>query len=154
MQYSETFNKLRLTNIHKYLLYKRENLRNEEELNIVDLKIKDIENQLYSNNEQVVPTENTVESFFKKFESEIDKYSYFKTWTKLTNDQKITKIDEYVDKLIQSKNINDVKIYLEELLNNNKLNTKIVKYDSKKGVISNIPLLKYNNETDEYDLCL
>ena len=85
MEDNDIFETIRNENIIKYLKLKRQNIRDENELNLIDLKIKELETNIISKDE--VKKDDT-QLFFEKLDSEVNKYALFKSWNRLTYDQK------------------------------------------------------------------
>lgn len=78
----------------------------------------------------------------------IDKQIYKQTWTKLTKDQKIIKIKEFVkDTINDSEERESIENELIQLINKGKLKTiRDVTYDSEQSKIITISVLKKVNE--------
>ena len=79
-------------------------------------------------------------------------------WSKLGKTEKITKLNSYVDKLLNNNNFKEtnnetLKKYLIDSLDRKRLTSvKDVIYDKENGIIKDIPLLFFNNTTNRYTL--
>ena len=77
-----------------------------------------------------------------------DDYLYKKPWNKLTSIHKKIKVKEFVNMLLinDDNDKEELKNKLSQLIDNKELTKKDrVIYDSSKGMIASIPLLKYSN---------
>ena len=81
-----------------------------------------------------------------------------KPWNKLGKNQKISKINQYINKYIQENKCSkeeksELKIYLVKCLERKKLQrVKDVVYDSKAGIIKNIPGLSFDKNKRKFTL--
>jgi len=147
------FETIRNDNLIKYLKLKRDKIKDENELNLIDLKIKELEGNSIIK-EKLVEKEDT-ELFFEKLDTEVNKYALFKSWNRLTYNQKKDQLIIYIDNLIQAKNIDYVKKVVLEYLDAGMINSsKYIQYDSKQAKISSIKFLEYDNDTDKYNIQL
>ena len=149
MEYTEEFTNIRNNIILEHLQYKRKFIKDETELNLIDLKIKsilDTKSDLSQNNK------NEEFDFLSKIESEVNKYSLFRAWTRLTKEQKLSQTKLYLDNLIEAENINHIKEVVLQYVDTGILTNKHIKYDSKCGKVITIEPLKYDNETNTYDI--
>ena len=152
MEDNDIFETIRNENIIKYLKLKRQSIRDENELNLIDLKIKELETNIISKDE--VKKDDT-QLFFEKLDSEVNKYALFKSWNRLTYDQKKSQINIYIDNLIQADNIDYVRKVVNEYLDAGLMNSsKTVQYNSKEAKVSTIHFLEYNNNSNKYEIKL
>ena len=152
MEDIDIFDTIRNDNLVKYLKIKRQKIRDENELNLIDLKIKELES---TSPDKKVEKKNDTELFFEKLDNEVNKYALFKSWNRLTHSQKKDQLIVYIDNLIQSKNIDYVKKVVLEYLDAGMINSsKYILYDSKQAKISSIKFLEYDNDTDKYNIQL
>lgn len=148
MEYTEEFNDLRKAMIIKHLRYKREFIKDENELNLIDLKIKELENKPKSNQIQ----EKTESKFLDKIDNDFKKYALYKTWNRLNKEQKMSQMKIYLDNMIQAINIDKIREIILQYLDCGLLTNKYIVYDSKIAKITNIKCLKYDNNSDKYIL--
>ena len=152
MEDIDIFDTIRNDNLVKYLKIKRQKIRDENELNLIDLKIKELES---TSPDKKVEKKNDTELFFEKLDNEVNKYALFKSWNRLTHSQKKDQLIVYIDNLIQAKNIDYVKKVVLEYLDAGMINSsKYILYDSKQAKISSIKFLEYDNDTDKYNIQL
>ena len=150
MEDIDIFDTIRNDNLVKYLKIKRLKIRDENELNLIDLKIKELES---TSPDKKVEKKNDTELFFEKLDNEVNKYALFKSWNRLTHSQKKDQLIVYIDNLIQTKNIDYVKKVVLEYLDAGMINSsKYILYDSKQAKISSIKFLEYDNDTDKYNI--
>ena len=89
-----------------------------------------------------------VEEYEHRVNDEIEMLAYRRPWNKMHEINKIIKMKEYIDQQITNNSINreEIKLILEELIKNKKLNSsKLVDYDEKNCVINSIKDLKNDN---------
>ena len=89
----------------------------------------------------------------KNKKEKIDNYLFQKSWSKLSNELKLIKINEYIDKSlfkVEKKNLDEIKELIINKLKNNKLKTSDVSYEIISGKILNIKGIKYNNDEKIY----
>ena len=147
------FETIRNDNLIKYLKLKRDEIKDENELNLIDLKIKELEGNSIIK-EKLVEKEDT-ELFFEKLDTEVNKYALFKSWNRLTHNQKKDQLIIYIDNLIQAENIDYVKKVVLEYLDAGMINSsKYIQYNSKEAKISSIKFLEYDNDTNKYKIQL
>ena len=147
------FETIRNDNLIKYLKLKRDEIKDENELNLIDLKIKELEGTSIIK-DKILEKEDT-ELFFEKLDTEVNKYALFKSWNRLTQDQKKNQLIIYIDNLIQAENIDYLKKVVLEYLDAGMLNSsKYIQYDSKEAKICSIKFLEYDNNTNKYDIQL
>jgi len=147
------FETIRNDNLIKYLKLKRDEIKDENELNLIDLKIKELEGTIIIK-DKILEKEDT-ELFFEKLDTEVNKYALFKSWNRLTQDQKKNQLIIYIDNLIQAENIDYLKKVVLEYLDAGMLNSsKYIQYDSKEAKICSIKFLEYDNNTNKYDIQL
>jgi hypothetical protein len=87
-----------------------------------------------------------------KILNNIDEYTLHKKWSQLQITQKINKIKEYLNDILNDiDNKTDIENKLIELINNGKLKSnKDVIYDSNKTIITQINILKKNSKGKYY----
>ena len=147
MEYTNEFTSLKNTILIKHLEYKREFIKDENELNIIDLKLKELKsNSIIAKKED----KDIKNSFLDKIDNDFQKYALFKTWNRLTKEQKILQLKLYLDNLIDADNITNIKEVLVQYLECGILSNKYIVYDSKSAKISNIKCLKFDNDTNSY----
>lgn len=147
MEYTNEFTSLKNTILIKHLEYKREFIKDENELNIIDLKLKELKsNSIIAKKED----KDIKNSFLDKIDNDFQKYALFKTWNRLTKEQKILQLKLYLDNLIDADNITNIKEVLLQYLECGILSNKYIVYDSKTAKISNIKCLKFDNDTNSY----
>lgn len=147
MEYTNEFTSLKNTILIKHLEYKREFIKDENELNIIDLKLKELKsNSIIAKKED----KDIKNSFLDKIDNDFQKYALFKTWNRLTKEQKILQLKLYLDNLIDADNITNIKEVLLQYLECGILSNKYIVYDSKSAKISNIKCLKFDNDTNSY----
>jgi hypothetical protein len=150
MEYTEEFNNLRNNIIIKHLEYKREYTKDENELNLIDLKIKGLNsNNKIKNKEE---EEEVKFHFLDKIDNDFKKYALFKTWNRLSKEQKNSQIKIYLNSLIEADNIDNIKNIILQYVECGILTNKYITYDSKIAKVINIKCLKYNNENNTYVL--
>ena len=149
MEYTEEFTNIRNNIILEHLQYKLQFIKDETELNLIDLKIKSI---LDTKNDTSNEKKNEEFDFLSKIETEVNKYSLFRAWTRLTKEQKLSQTKLYLDNLIEAENISHIKEVILQYVDTGILTNKHIKYDSKSGKVINIEGLKYDNETNSYDI--
>jgi hypothetical protein len=153
MEDIDIFETIRNDNLIKYLKFKRINIKNENELNLIDLKIKELESSIINTKQEV--KKNDTELFFEKLDNEVNKYALFKSWNRLTHEQKKDQLIIYIDNLIQAENIDYVKKVVLEYLDAGMINSsKYIQYNSKEAKISSIKFLEYDNDTNKYKIQL
>lgn len=149
MEYTNEFTNLKNTILIKHLEYKREFIKDENELNIIDLKLKELKsNSIIAKKED----KDIKNSFLDKIDNDFQKYALFKTWNRLTKEQKILQLKLYLDNLIDAENITNIKEVLVQYLECGILSNKYIVYDSKTAKISNIKCLQFDNDTNSYRL--
>jgi len=149
MEYTNEFTNLKNTILIKHLEYKREFIKDENELNIIDLKLKELKsNSIIAKKED----KDVKNSFLDKIDNDFQKYALFKTWNRLTKEQKILQLKLYLDNLIDAENITNIKEVLVQYLECGILSNKYIVYDSKTAKISNIKCLKFDNDTNSYHI--
>ena len=146
MEYTKEFSNLRETIIIKHLKYKRQFTKDENELNLIDLKLK----ELNRGKEIIEDSKNEKFNFLDKIDNDFQKYALFKTWNRLNKEQKISQLKLYLNNLIQADNIIDIKSCLIQYLECGILTNKYIIYDSKIAKVVNITCLKYNNDNNKY----
>ena len=147
MEYTNEFTNLKNRILIKHLEYKREFIKDENELNIIDLKLKELKsNSIIAKKED----KDIKNSFLDKIDNDFQKYALFKTWNRLTKEQKILQLKLYLDNLIDADNITNIKEVLLQYLECGILSNKYIVYDSKSAKISNIKCLKFDNDTNSY----
>lgn len=147
MEYTNVFINIRNQIILEHLKYKREFIKDENELNLIDFKIKDLEKE-----DQTTNMEQNTEhfDFLSKISSDFEKYSLYKPWNRLSKDQKNKQLEIYLSNLINADNLEEIKKTFVLYNKNGILTNKYIKYDSKLGKIKAIPMLKYNNDCNKY----
>ena len=149
MEYTNEFTSLKNTILIKHLEYKREFIKDENELNIIDLKLKELKsNSIIAKKED----KDVKNNFLDKIDNDFQKYALFKTWNRLTKEQKILQLKLYLDNLIDADNITNIKEVLLQYLECGILSNKYIVYDSKTAKISNIKCLKFDNDTNSYHI--
>lgn len=99
-------------------------------------------------------TLNTYKSDIQKRLSKIEDYAYRKPWNKLTKEQRLIKLNEFLDDFIKdSLNSKIVKNKILEQFKKNKLNSaNIVNYEPFSSKIIGINNLRYDTEKNKYIL--
>lgn len=146
MEYTKEFDDLRKAMIIKHLKYKREFIKDENELNLIDLKIKELEHKPKGKQIQ----ENSESKFLDKIDNDFKKYALYKTWNRLNKEQKLSQMKIYLDNMIQANNIDKIKAIILQYLECGILTNKYIVYDSKIAKITNIKCLKYDNASNKY----
>lgn len=149
MEYTKEFTNLRKEVMIEYLEYKRRFLKNENELNIIDLKLSeltkcDITNSDLEANEHL--------NFLKKITGDFSKYSLYRPWNRLTKEQKDNQLKLFLNSLINADNLDEIKNLLISYNNNGSLSNKYVTYDSKLAKIVSIKTLEYDNNSNTYNI--
>ena len=107
----------------------------------------------YENKNKNVKKINTYESDINKRLSIIDNFAYKKSWNKLNKQQRLIKLNNFLNNFIKEDALNSV-IIKEKILNdfeNNKLNcNNLVNYDSLKCKINSITNLNYDIKNKKY----
>lgn len=124
------------------------------------LELKNIQykTMLLSGKEGLVsPLTKSVENIDKFLDNEI-KLNKKEPWNKLDRSQKIEKLNNYIDLLkknhsLTNQEIINLKKYFVNCLDRKSLNkVKDVEYEKEDGIIVNIPLLKFNDNTRKFTL--
>ena len=149
MEYTTKFTDLRDNILIEYLTYKRNFLKNEDELNKIDMILKDLDTK---KSKSITEEENEHNNFLNKISGEFKKYSLFKPWNRLSQEQKTNQLMIYLNSLIEASNINEIKKILLEYNKNGVLSNRYVKYDSKIAKIVGIKTLEYDNNLNVYNL--
>lgn len=99
-------------------------------------------------------TLNTYKSDIQKRLSKIEDYAYRKPWNKLTKEQRLIKLNEFLDDFIKdSLNSKIVKNKILEQFKKNKLNSaNVVNYEPFSSKIIGINNLRYDTEKNKYIL--
>ena len=153
MEDTNIFETIRKDTVIKYLKIKRDDMRDEGDLKSIDLKIKELEDDIIIIN--TIKNKDVSELFFEKLDTEVNKYALFKSWNRLTYEQKKAQLMVYIDNLIQADNIDHVKKVVIEYLDAGMIkSSKYIQYSSKEGKISSIKFLEYDNNTNQYNIIL
>jgi len=147
MEYTNALMDIRNQIILSHLKYKREFIKDENTLNIIDLKIKDLEVD-----EQVsLKNQNTEHfDFLEKISNDFEAYSLYKPWNRLTKEQKKKQLIIYLNNLINADNLEDIKKKMLLYNENGILTNRYIKYNSKLAKIIGINMLEYDNEHNTY----
>jgi hypothetical protein len=147
MEYTREFTNLRNNITIEYLKYKRQFLKNENELNLIDLKLTELTGSSINNVNSELDEHS---EFLNKISGEFNKYSLFRPWNRLTKEQKNEQLKIYLENLINANNLEELKLVLLQYNEAGILTNKYIKYDSKIAKIVGIKTLEYNNNTNEY----
>ena len=95
---------------------------------------------------------NTYKSDIQNRLSKIDSYAFRKPWNKLTKEQRLIKLKEFLDDFIkEAKNSKIIKNEILEQFKKNKLNSaKIVNYEPISSKILCLNNLNYDTENNKY----
>tara|TARA_X000000950_G_scaffold188027_2_gene227391 strand:- start:3060 stop:3512 length:453 start_codon:yes stop_codon:yes gene_type:complete len=106
----------------------------------------------FKNKNQDVDTINTYKSDIQKRLSKIDDYVYRKPWNKLSKEQRLIKLKEFLNNLIKDAvNIEIIKYDIMQLFEKNKLNSaKLVNYEPFSSKIIGINNLNFDTESNKY----
>ncbi len=133
------FNKIILNN--KLLRFKKEleACQDEEKKTIIKKIIKKLNNDT----KDEFNTKDTNKNKLNDFLDKMTHNKFKQTWTRLNTDQKITKIEEFVNDIEKNQNKkNKLITKLKKLLEKNKLTTKEIDYDKEKCKINSIKNLE------------
>lgn len=125
------------------LKFLEEEHSSDDRLNYVKNVLKQLNHKNVANQEQ----EDTKDRF-----SDVEQLMYQKKWRQLNNVHKVIKIREYLKILIEdTNNRKTVEKVLVSMVENRKLNSdKIVIYDTVRGKVEDITILKHDDEEDTY----
>ena len=154
MEFTDNFIEIRNAIILKHLEYKREYIKDENELNIIDIKIKDLKNKIEEKLNNDKNGENNYQKFLDKINNDFEKYTLLRPWNRLSKEQKKTQMEIYLEHLINAENIEYIKELILRYLECGLLTKNNIKYDTKNGKITNVEGLEYNNEDNTYNLNL
>ena len=106
--------------------------------------------------EEYVPSEN-MRNLMQMMDDE-SKDIVNKSWSKINRSNKLTLLEEFIEREIIDKELDEkqgknLSILLTKALNSNLLNKQSdIKYDSVQNTILEITILKYNTETEIYEI--
>ena len=106
----------------------------------------------YENINKDPKTLNTYKSDIQKRLSKIEDYAFRKPWNKLSKEQKLIKLKEFLNEFIkEATNSKLIKRKILEQFKKNKLNSvKVVNYEPFSSKIIGINNLNYDTETNKY----
>lgn len=116
----------------------------------------DTDTDVEKDKEKYVPSEN-MKHLMQMMDDE-SKDIVNKSWSKINRSNKLILLEEFVEREIIDKELNEnqgknLKILLTKTLNSNLLNKQSdIKYDSVKNTILEITILKYNVDTETYEI--
>jgi hypothetical protein len=116
----------------------------------------DTDTDVEKEKEKYVPSEN-MKHLMQMMDDE-SKDIVNKSWSKINRSNKLILLEEFVEREIIDKELNEnqgknLKILLTKTLNSNLLNKQSdIKYDSVKNTILEITILKYNVDTETYEI--
>jgi hypothetical protein len=135
----------------------RENVSHENvSHDLKDVLSKDIDIVDQPKKVKYAPSEN-MEDLIKMMDDE-SKNMVNKTWSKINRSNKSILLEEFIEREIIDKELNEtqskiLKTLLTKSLNNNLLNKQSdIKYDSVENTILEITILKYDIETEIYEI--
>ena len=148
LDFNDIVKTLNLTYYNNLLKSSEKSMVNKRmiEMRIEQLKSDNKTQQIEINTDKPPEIETkTVSETSQKYN---DNYLYKKPWNKLTSIHKKIKAKEFVNMLLINDNNEreELKNKLSHMIDNKELTKKdCVIYDSSKGMIASIPLLKYSN---------
>jgi hypothetical protein len=147
MDYNEKIDNILKDNLLVFLRNTKEDCKDDFYLNKISNLIT-----YYENINKDPKLLNTYKSDIQKRLAKLEDYAYRKPWNKLSKDQKLIKLKEFVSSFIENaKNTKVIKRKILEDFKNNKLNSaKIVNYEPFSSKIIGISKLSYNTENNNY----